>query len=227
MAKTTVGLLLGLGFVLICLAIFGTAPDALADGFYFSVHGGPRYLLDADLSLDLHDEPLRVGRLFPDNIGGVASVAAGYAWQSGWAAEAEFAYRRNGLDADRFDGETTDVHGSLSSYTLMGNGYYRLNTGTDFTPYIGGGVGISLLELEERRGDGGKFHAFDTDTQFAYQGIAGVAYKFAPDWNLDVEYRYFGTQDPSFIDHVAGVRTWTETVYHAHEILLGVTWELN
>lgn len=212
---------------LLCFVAFCPAPDAFADGFYLNLHGGVRYMLDADLSLDLHGEPLEVGRLHPDNFGGVAGLAAGYAWQSGWALETEFAYRRNGLDNDRFHGETTNLHGALSSYTLMGNGYYRLDTGTDFTPYIGGGVGISLLELEERRGDGGEFHAFDTDTQFAYQGIVGVAYKLASDWDLDVEYRYFGTQDPSFIDHVDGVRTWTETVYHAHEVLFGVTWEFN
>ncbi|MGH6894667.1 MAG: outer membrane protein, partial [Dongiaceae bacterium] len=210
-----------------CCAIGDDAPAALADGFYVNLHGGPRYLKDADLSRDPHGEPLRVGRLDFKNIGGTVGVAGGYAWDNGLAVEGEFAYRRNGLDHDEFDGDSTDLDGTLSSYAWMANGYYRLDTGTDFTPYIGGGVGIALLDLDMRRGDEGRFHALDTDTQFAYQGIAGISYALAPHWSVGVDYRFFGTQDPSFIDHPDGNRVWTETVYHAHEVLLGVTYDFN
>jgi opacity protein-like surface antigen len=222
--RPTVGLL---GAFVLCLALGDEAPAARADGFFVNLHGGPRYLLDADLSRDPHGEPLDVGRLHFDNIGGTVGVAGGYAWDNGLALETEFAYRRNGLDHDVFHGDSTDLDGSLSSYTLLGNVYYRLHTGTDFTPYVGGGVGISLLDLDMKRGDAGWFHALDTDTQFAYQGIAGVSYAFAPHWSLGAEYRYFGTQDPSFIDHVDGNRIWTETVYHAHELLFGVSYSFD
>ncbi|HEV8390482.1 MAG TPA: outer membrane beta-barrel protein [Dongiaceae bacterium] len=212
------------GAFVLCQVLGDGAPAAWADGFYVNLHAGPRYLLDADLSRNPHDGPLDVGRLHFDNVGGTVGVAGGYDWDNGLALETEFAYRRNGLDHDVFHGDSTDLDGSLSSYTLLGNVYYRLDTGTDFTPYIGGGVGISLLDLDMKRGDEGRFHALDTDTQFAYQGIAGMAYALAPHWSLGVEYRFFGTQDPSFIDHPDGNRVWTETVYHAHELLFGVTY---
>jgi opacity protein-like surface antigen len=84
-----------------------------------------------------HGEPFS-GRLI--NLGMVVGASAGYSWDMGLAAEAEFAYRRNGLDEDVFSGVSTDVHGTLSSYTLMANGYYRFHNDTPFTPYIGGGV---------------------------------------------------------------------------------------
>lgn len=212
---------------ILCHEVGDGVSAARADGFYVNLHGGPRYLEDADLSRDPHGEPLDVGRLHFDNVGGTVGIASGYDWDNGLALETEFAYRRNGLDHDEFHGDSTDLDGTLSSYTLLANLYYRLDTGTDFTPYVGGGVGISLLDLNMKRGDEGKFHALDTDTQFAYQGIAGLAYAVAPHWSIGAEYRFFGTQDPSFIDHPDGNRVWTETVYHAHELLFGVSYSFD
>ena len=212
---------------ILCHAVGDGVSAARADGFYVNLHGGPRYLEDADLSRDPHGEPLDVGRLHFDNVGGTVGIASGYDWDNGLALETEFAYRRNGLDHDEFHGDSTDLDGTLSSYTLLANLYYRLDTGTDFTPYVGGGVGISLLDLNMKRGDEGKFHALDTDTQFAYQGIAGLAYAVAPHWSIGAEYRFFGTQDPSFIDHPDDNRVWTETVYHAHELLFGVSYSFD
>jgi opacity protein-like surface antigen len=224
MARRIAGVL---SAVVLYQAVGACVSAALADNFYLNLHGGPRYLMDADLSRDPHGQPLDVGRLHFDDIGGTVGIAGGYDWDNGLALETEFAYRHNGLDHDVFHGDSTDLDGSLSSYTLLANTYYRLETGTDFTPYIGGGVGISLLDLDMKRGDEGRFHALDTDTQFAYQGIAGLAYAIAPHWNLGVEYRFFGTQDPSFIDHPDGNRVWTETVYHAHELLFGITYSFD
>jgi opacity protein-like surface antigen len=189
-----------------CCHLLASGAAAHADNFYINLHGGPRYLLDADLSRDPHGEPLDVGRLHFDNIGGTVGIAGGYQWNIGVALEVEFAYRRNGLDHDVFHGVSTDLDGSLSSYTLLTNVYYRLDTGTEFTPYVGGGVGVSLLDLDMKRGDEERFHALDDDTQFAYQGIAGLAYEVAPHWSVGVEYRFFGTTDPSFVDHPDGNR---------------------
>jgi len=211
-------------FILEWLA-FAEARSAVADNFYVNLHAGPRYLENANNSRNVHHGPLVVGRLHFDNIGGVGGVAGGYQWENGLALEGEFAVRSNGLDKDIFLGNTTKLHGWLNSYTLLANGYYRLFNSSDFTPYIGGGVGISLLEFKERREGEDTFHAFDTDTQFAYQGMAGVMYSLAPQWHLGLEYRFFGTQDPSFVDHLDGVKVWSETVYHAHEVLLGVTYD--
>jgi opacity protein-like surface antigen len=209
--------------IVLSLAGFAASGPAHAGNFFASVHAGPRYLLDADLSRDEHGGPLEVGRLHFDNFGGTASVSGGYEWDNGLALESEFAYRRNGLKKDVFFGESTKLDGTLSSYTLLLNGYYFLRNESSFTPYIGGGVGVSLLDLDAQREGEATFHGYDTDSQFAYQGIAGVQYEFTPHWSLGVEYRFFGTQDPSFIDSVSGTRVWTETVYHAHEILFGAT----
>lgn len=215
--------------LLLSLVMSGSATMACADNFYANLHAGPRYLLDANMSRDLHGGPLEVGRVHFDNVGVTAGAAGGYVWDFGLALEGEFAYRHNGLDEDVFSGVTTDVDGSLSSYTLLLNAYYRLHNKTDFTPYVGGGVGISLLDLDMRReGEGhSTFHGVDTNTQFAYQGIAGVLYDLAPHWSLGLEYRYFATQHPAFVDSVSGTRVWTETVYRAHEVLLGVTYDFN
>ena len=100
MRQPTIGLI---GVFALCA---GLGEEAHADGFYANLHGGPRYLLDADLSRDPHGEPLDVGRLHFDNIGGTIGIAGGYDWNNGLALETEFAYRRNGLDHDVFHGDS-------------------------------------------------------------------------------------------------------------------------
>lgn len=118
MTKAIAGIL---GTLVLWVVFCDSAPRPLADGFYLNLHGGPRYLEDANLSRDPHGEPLRVGRLHFNNVGGTVGLAGGYRWPNGLALEGEFAYRRNGLDHDVFDGISTDLDGSLGSYTLMTN----------------------------------------------------------------------------------------------------------
>ena len=95
----------------------------------------------------------------------------------------------------------------------MANGYFDVENETPFTPYIGGGIGVAMLETSAVSA-GGIDMGSDDETVFAYQAIAGVAYTFGFVWMLQMEYRFFGTEDPTFSN--------TESEYNSHNLFFGI-----
>jgi opacity protein-like surface antigen len=83
-----------------------------------------------------------------------------------------------------------------SATTIMGNGYFDLDTGTAFKPYVGAGVGYSFAKNSK---DG-----------VALAGMAGVAVDLTQNIALDVGYRYRQTMisggDPKEHQVMAGLR---------------------
>ncbi len=123
-----------------------------------------------------------------------AAAAVGYGLGNGFRLEAELGYRKN--DVDKVGGAAGG--GDVSQWSLMGNVLYDFQTGTAFTPYVGLGLGGVRVDVDGGRTFSGGRTINDDDTAFAYQGIAGVAYSLAPQWKLDLSYRYFASLDPSF-----------------------------
>ena len=65
----------------------------------------------------------------------------------------------------------------------MANALFDIPTGTACTPYVGIGAGFIWTEVDKANlsGPGGaRYHIDDTDANFAYQGIAGVAFGLRP-----------------------------------------------
>lgn len=82
----------------------------------------------------------------------------------------EYSFRQNKVDgAD----STHDIH------AVMANLYYDINTGAALAPYIGAGLGYGAL-------DDGDFY-----DGIAYQGTAGLSYRFSPDLVGYAGYKYF------------------------------------
>lgn len=81
----------------------------------------------------------------------------------------------------------------MSISTTFANVYYDLKTGTRFTPYIGGGVGLAFLHVKNTTAD-----YFPPDTSvdqknivnFAWNIGAGLDYALDGNWSLDLGYRY-------------------------------------
>ncbi len=105
-----------------------------------------------------------------------------------WRLEGELGMRTSSLES--IGG--ADAGGHLNVYTLMANAIYDIPTGTRFTPHIGGGVGGALVDIRNVN-QFGTAATDDTDVVFAYQGIAGVDYKFNQNWAAGLDYRYLGT----------------------------------
>ena len=114
--------------------------------------------------------------------------------------EIEFALRSNSSNtrngSDGGVGWNTKQTTNLS--TLFFNAYFDINTGTPFTPYIGGGLGMAFnyIELKGEASDGVRYESISRnrhDTTFAWNVGAGVSYAFTENVSVDLGYRFIGT----------------------------------
>ena len=87
--------------------------------------------------------------------------------------------------------DSGDRKTELNAFML--NALYNMTPMGPWQPYVGGGLGVADLNVEQIPGiDGGDF---DSDYNFAYQLIGGVAYQLQSGWTLNGEVRYFGIND--------------------------------
>lgn len=149
-------------------------------------------------------------------------LAIGYAAPNGLRGEVELAYRYNDVDSPSgpYDNYIIDdVY--VSSGALMVNGYWDLLPNQPFSPFIGGGVGFATVAATfEDDGayyyDGYYYYYYDSeeDIVLAYQLMAGLSFAVNPRLKVDLQYRYFATDDPDF----DGV----EIEYKTHNGLIGL-----
>lgn len=183
------------------------AAQSLSNSIYGELRGGASFLTDSELDAG--------GGAKADlefDTGWLVEGAVGYAHESGFRGEVALGYRRNNNDELEGFGEQD---GHFSAFNTMANAYYDINLGkmgaegfaANITPFIGGGIGFAVLELDDGDAD-------DTSTQFAYQGVAGVSYAFTPNWSASVRYAYFGTTEGSF-DSI-------DADYNSHNAIAGI-----
>jgi opacity protein-like surface antigen len=90
----------------------------------------------------------------------------------------------------------------------MGNAYYDFSTEGSFSPFIGAGLGFANIEAD--------LDDFDSedDTVFAYQFILGGSLTASEQLSVDLQYRYFATDDPEFDD--------LDAEYSTHNVMIGL-----
>jgi OmpA-OmpF porin, OOP family len=154
-------------------------------------------------------------------------VRGGYEWGP-WRFEEEFSYQNNGLtgvnNAFIPGGGTGHVSGGRDAYAFMTNAIYDFNIGWALTPHLGAGIGAVDLHdsVSFRSGSGFKTpstFASNSQTEFGYQGIAGIRYNINPSLAFDLDYRYLATTDPTF-HSVLGKYT---SGYSTHNIVASLT----
>ena len=148
--------------------------------------------------------------------------------------EVEFALRSNASNSR--DGMVVDDDGDLNRWktkqitnlsTLFFNAYFDVNTGTPFTPYIGGGLGIAFnySSLKMELSDGVDFATMSKsrhDTTFAWNVGAGLAYAFTENVSADLGYRFIGTGYREFSGRDGDGDKWKlGSSPYIHEFYLG------
>ena len=103
---------------------------------------------------------------------------------------------------------------------IMGNVYYDFGQSA-LKPYIGGGAGVGRLSLNNHNA-GGVTLMDDKDTVFAYQGMAGVMYTLTPNWSVNAEYRYIGTNDAEMS---ASNGSTSKVAYDSNNVILGLSYK--
>lgn len=115
---------------------------------------------------------------------------------SGLPVRVEFEYATRGNTSSEWNasyGARQDLKATWQVQTFQVNGYYDIDTGSAFTPYIGAGLGASAIYESMTSGAANARHtSSDTTMGFAWNVGAGVAYSFTDNVALDVGYRFAG-----------------------------------
>ena len=172
---------------------FAAPAMAMKPGLYGQLHGELSFAEDEALDINgvnqgdvKYDVEYAIGLSLgyrPDSQGFLGSTRY----------EIETMYRE--ADFDEFTNTTIapgGFGGSIESYTLMGNVYYDYYNSSNWTPYVGLGLGVAQQNF-----DSVTINTDDDDTVLAYQAMLGVAHAIDPYDNVDVGfgYRYFGTDE--------------------------------
>jgi len=86
-----------------------------------------------------------------------------------------------------------DGQGDISGAYFFANAYYDIATGTAFTPYVGAGIGVGMIDVDYPPSDVTIIN--DDASAFAYQIMLGGAYAVSDQASLFAGYRYRGTTD--------------------------------
>ena len=166
---------------------------AADDSFYLKANVGIGMVLDTDI--DNIQNSGETAKITYDS-GFVGSLAAGYDFANPLRMEVELLRQKNDLELTSYNnvyGSFND--GDLKTHSLMVNGFYDVDTGSSWTPFVGAGISMSKLDINDPG-----FQESDSDEVFTYQLIGGVAYAVNEDWSIDAQYRFMGTSDATIDD---------------------------
>ena len=140
-------------------------------GFYIGAEGGGNWLLN--------------NNSYQMDTGWVAGGKLGYDFV-GPRVELEGLYHSNtGTGVVAFPSGFANVRGRIDQVSVMANVLYDFMPTSTITPYIGAGAGIAFVDSTIQGCN-------LCSTQFAYQGILGVAYNVDA-FRIGLEGRYYGT----------------------------------
>lgn len=133
-----------------------------------------------------------------DDSGVIANFDPGYGFlfafgvdNGRFRVEGEIGYRSADVDELGAFGLLGPGNGDMSVLSFMGNGYYDFESpNSNWTPYVGAGVGIIDSDLE---GTGPFFRVTGGNTNLAYQVMLGIAYEVSSSVALTAGYRFLGT----------------------------------
>jgi opacity protein-like surface antigen len=176
-------------------------PIAVADtGWYVSVFGGAQWS-----TAEADDGSAAFGQFFDfdTDIGWQFGAALGARFTDNLRGEIELSSGAVGLSdvtisggpGPLFDGDTYAVtDGSASTSYLLANLWFDIDTGSGFTPYIGGGLGAGYVAAEGTIGGLGDTVDL-SGWGWAYQVGAGVKVDVADNMALDLGYRFKAVVD--------------------------------
>ena len=172
------------------LAIIAVPITSMADAnsVYVKANTGIGVAMDTDI--DNMPESAGAAKMTFDS-GFVGTLAVGYDFASSLRVEAEYVWQKNDLDQLFYNNRFGNFNdGDLKTQALMVNGYYDVDTGSSWSPFVGVGLGWAKVDLNTPALPLG-----DNDNVFAYQIMAGVSYAMNDNISFDAQTRFFVTQD--------------------------------
>ena len=93
-----------------------------------------------------------------------------------------------------------DISGTVTSIDLAASVYYDIDTGTEFTPYIGIGGGMSQVTatVDEDIAGVDIEHYNDSAWALSFQAAAGIGFAVMDELTITLGYRLIGTMEAQF-----------------------------
>ena len=226
--------------IVLALASTALATPALArdKSWYVGADGGAMIVEDIN-----YDITTTAGVKTPR----AAQVNHDYGWDvdgnigydfGGFRVEAEVGYREAGVDgyntqtggALAFNaagvgaavpaGNYNQAGGRTSALSFMLNGLLDFGEDDGIQGFVGGGVGVARVKAKYGLNRFGNF-LDDSDTGFAYQGIAGIRAPLSDHVDVSVKYRFFNAENVRLVD--VSNRNF-DGRFRSHSILGGVSY---
>jgi len=218
------------------------------DGFYATVRLGGAFTSDISHSDGSAAADAGGVDLEGDVSTGMSgSLALGMDYGSGLRAELEVGRASNNFDATFVEnaqffvpcGETPGnpcldqpADGDLSAWRFMLNGYYDFDTNSQFTPYVGVGLGLTSMNMEletiGRMNDGtnAEFTMIDeSDSLFTWKLMAGFAVALSDMTSLVFDYSYTSTASAKYDATTAQLPFTLEEKFKSHGLHAGISYK--
>ena len=221
--------------IIMALASTAIVTPAMArnDAWYIGVTGGPSIVEDVQLDIAGGNDNGKIDH----KTGHEASGVIGYDFGA-FRLEAEVGYKQAGITsytsttttaATAPGGATANVPpgtyntagGDTNVLSFMLNGTIDFGDDDGIQGFIGGGGGVARVKENLRLNTLGAGSLNDSDTGFAYQGLAGVRAPLTDNIDVGLKYRYFNANGVNLIDRAG--RT-VNTDYRSHSILGTLTY---
>lgn len=168
---------------------------------YVILRGGAVWPMDNDLN-----NGATASSTVSYNLGFGASAAYGYRILPFLRGEVEVGYMRAQNDklTQNARGTKVDDEGYEEHIYAMLNAYLDLPNKSDFTPFIGAGIGYSHVTMKNKWWhirSASMVERGDSDGALAYQFMAGASWAFRPEWLVELRGRYFGTTNREHANH--------------------------
>eukprot|EP01088_Endostelium_zonatum_P020093 TRINITY_DN723_c0_g2_i1.p2 TRINITY_DN723_c0_g2~~TRINITY_DN723_c0_g2_i1.p2 ORF type:complete len:374 (+),score=-24.92 TRINITY_DN723_c0_g2_i1:94-1215(+) len=220
--------------VVLALASTALATPALArdKSWYVGIEGGAMIVEDIDYDIGTVNNASTVDHDYGYDVDGVIGYDFG-----GFRVETEVGYRSATVDGysstvvtpqfnaagglgSRPAGSFDNAGGRTSALSFMLNGLLDFGDDDGIQGFVGGGVGVARVKANYALSTRGNF-VDDSDTVFAWQGLAGVRAPLTDHVDATLKYRFFNADNVRLVDVTN--RTF-EGRYRSHSILGGLTY---
>jgi outer membrane immunogenic protein len=150
-------------------------------------------------------------------------------WGAPVRAEVEYAYRTDYSYSPNPNftnaGIPTKSTSTLNTHTVLVNAFYDIQTGTKFTPFVGGGVGVAINDTKTTASllsGASATNYTNSRTEFAWTVGAGVNYAIDTHWSADLAYRYIDLGKVDFGNNTSAAPAQMTGDATSQEVLAGI-----
>lgn len=153
-------------------------------------------------------------------------------WDSSIRTELEYGFNGKAKLDGRSSAPDLNYKSDIKSQFIMANVYYDFDLGSDWTPYVGAGIGYARVKADNQVSYANETSSLSKSSgNFAWNLTAGITYDMTENLSIDASYRYmdygkaktsgnleFGAQK---------YRAHSDSKVRSNELNLGIRYRLN